>query len=224
MEPALLRSAPLFAGLGPAPIDAAAALCEESEHPPNTVIAEQGAPADALHLIERGSARLVRVAPEEDRKTVGIARAGELLAPLEVLAGEAFPWTARTLEFTRVVSIRRAALHDLVLGYPELGLHLIGWLARANLRALARLDEGAPYGDGRRVAQLLLDLARHAGARTANGWHLDFSVDHDELATLACTTREAVRRVLRELCRAGAITLARRGLTIVDEERLREWM
>jgi CRP-like cAMP-binding protein len=78
-------------------------------------------------------------------------------------------------------------------------------VADEKLEAFAYLDaEG-------RLARTLLELARVGH---------EISLSHEELASMAATSRQTATRVLGEWEDAGFVDLARRGINVKDREAL----
>jgi CRP/FNR family transcriptional regulator len=74
---------------------------------------------------------------------------------------------------------------------------------------------------GERVALLVLDEARRAGAATAGEVEVRLPGTHEEIAARIGSVREPVSRALAQLARRGLVRARGRGRLVVDVERLR---
>ena len=76
----LLRSAPMFAALGPAELERLARTVEEESVAPGTAVCVQGEAGDRFYLVERGAARVVR-----DGRSVASLGSGDFFGEIALL-------------------------------------------------------------------------------------------------------------------------------------------
>jgi len=76
----LLRSAPMFAALGPAELERLARTLEEEAAAPGTAVCVQGEAGDRFYLVERGTARVVR-----DGRSVASLGSGDFFGEIALL-------------------------------------------------------------------------------------------------------------------------------------------
>ncbi|MDW7652047.1 MAG: Crp/Fnr family transcriptional regulator, partial [Bacillota bacterium] len=89
--------------------------------------------------------------------------------------------------------------------------------AQLLIRDLALHDA---YG---RMAGLLLRFIRREGNRTDEGVILDLDLTRQDMASMIGTSRETVARILSRFQKDGILSLDKQRITILDEEKLREW-
>ena len=82
--------------------------------------------------------------------------------------------------------------------------------------------EFGALGVRERLAILLLELARTHGEQVPGGVRLTTGLSQQELAGSVGASREAVARLLRELRQRDIVRTSRRGLVLVQLDRLRQ--
>jgi CRP-like cAMP-binding protein len=140
---------PLFRGLTPLQIAGMARHAERVSYTPGATIVEQDAIADAAILIVAGTAARVS-GPEIAGRSEPVI-AGSLLGEAAMLVETTYGSTIVARTAVRAVHITRAALHDQMLGDPDLAGRIAANLGRRLsetadiLREVeARLGAGAP--------------------------------------------------------------------------------
>lgn len=72
-----------------------------------------------------------------------------------------------------------------------------------------------------RLARLLLELSHQIGEHTEEGgFHFPLLLTHEEMASMACTTRETVTRTLGQFRKDGWVSIEDSQITIHSPERL----
>ena len=69
-----------------------------------------------------------------------------------------------------------------------------------------------------RISETLLQLANEHGTQTEQGLTIESRPTHQQLASMSCTTRETVSRVLKRLEGQGYISSEGRSITILRGE------
>lgn len=118
-----LRQVRVFARCRPAELRRISAVVDEVTVPAGQVLAEQGRPGRACHLLLEGTADVA-----VGGQVVGTLRRGDaagLVAALDLLPHEV---SVVTTTPCRLYTLTARALRDLVVELPELGLALLGEL------------------------------------------------------------------------------------------------
>jgi len=71
-----------------------------------------------------------------------------------------------------------------------------------------------------RLGRLLLELAHQIGEHVEGGFRFPLLLTHEEMASMACTTRETVTRTLGQFRKDGSITIEDSVITLHQPERL----
>lgn len=195
------------------------ALCERLgrplEHATGRALFTAGSPVLGLHLILRGTVRIVRHT-ESRAIVVHRERAGGLLGEVALFGDGIYPGTAYAAEPTSTRLLPADAAHREIRRDPALAAFFLQRLARRTQEVIGRLDRLAHHTVLRRLAAHL--LARVAAARPLrHGDTVSMGMSQVELAEELGTVKEVVVRELRMLRRLGLIAPADRGrYRIVD--------
>ncbi|MFN7926970.1 MAG: peptidase domain-containing ABC transporter [Blastocatellia bacterium] len=112
-----LKLSQLFAPLTPAEIRGLLGLLQTKSHQANDVILREGAPAEALYLLRRGSVRLVQ--ESQGNKIVGRLRTGESFGLTPLLTGQTNATTVIADEAVEVFWLKREDFEQLAAATPK---------------------------------------------------------------------------------------------------------
>lgn len=177
------------------------------------VLFHEGDPAASVHLIAKGRVAIRISTPLGDVATVDLLGEGDAVGELALLSPGALRGaTAVALEATETLSLDQEVFASLRRTDPAMSEVLIQLLADRVRRLDARLMEALYVPADTRLLRRLVDLCAVYGDT--------IPLTQEDLAGLAGTTRATVNRVLRREERAGAVSLSRGRVTIVDVEHL----
>lgn len=71
-----------------------------------------------------------------------------------------------------------------------------------------------------RLGRLLLELGHQIGEHVNGGFRFPLLLTHEEMASMACTTRETVTRTLGQFRKDGSISIEDSMVTLHQPERL----
>ncbi|WTW94167.1 Crp/Fnr family transcriptional regulator [Streptomycetaceae bacterium NBC_01309] len=191
---------------------------------PGEVVIHQGDQSRYAVLVTHGLVKVTADADTGYTSLLALRGPGELVGELACIDGRGRSATVSAMRVVHGIVVGEAEFRDLLVRDGGIALtvlrSVVGRLRDADVE---RVSHGA-HPTGQRIARILLDLAmRHGsdvddpkGGRTV-------TINQQELAGAAATSRESVVRTLRVLQREGLVS-ARRGLTIVhDLRRLGGW-
>ena len=185
----------------------------------NTVLANQGEPADSLFLIIEGCARHFYLTPE-GRKVVffwltpGQITGGAALLPepADYLVG------TETVRESLVLVWQRSTIRALAARFPRLldntlsiASDYLAWYLAAHLSLVC--DNAR-----QRLAHVLVSLASGIGKKRTDGIHLE--ITNEQLASTANITIFTVSRLLSEWQRRGALAKSRGQVILRSPGRL----
>ena len=104
-----LEGVDLLSGLTPEQLLRIASIAAEVNYPPERVILQPAAPLDALYVILDGAVEVSR-----NGQTLHVARQNEVLGAWALLDDAPLPVTAKTVEDTKLLRIRREDFLDLL--------------------------------------------------------------------------------------------------------------
>lgn len=185
------------------------------------VLFHEGDPGDALVLLDMGHVAVRGSTPFGDVVTFGIVGPGEFLGEQLVL-GEEQLRTASAIALDRVVAhyLAVSEFEALVRETPSMW-RVVAMSAAAQVRRLSqRLLEALYAPAERRVLRRLAELA-DAFSDVASDRAV-VPLTQSDIADLAGTTRPTANQALKALEADGVVQLARRQVTVLQVEELRQ--
>ncbi|MCA1569477.1 MAG: cyclic nucleotide-binding domain-containing protein [Chloroflexi bacterium] len=128
----LLRSVPLFKGIGDRQLERISVLADIIDLPANRRILSQGERGAEMFVMVRGSARV-----ERDGALLADAGPGAVLGEIALLDGGPRTATVTLTEASRLLVLARREFQTLLDEFPDVRLHVFEMVAR-RLRALDR--------------------------------------------------------------------------------------
>jgi CRP/FNR family cyclic AMP-dependent transcriptional regulator len=228
-----LGSCVLFAGVDADAMDACLACLRSRRFRRDETVFHQGDPGDALHVIARGSVKVVLPSPDTAEPAIlATLGPGDFFGELALLDGAAHSASVVALEPTETLVLGRADFERLFDTEPGLRRALVASLAR-ELRRLTGHVEGLHFLDLReRLALRIAELAggtagtsaaagtTGAGGLPAGEVRLDWHYTQSELAGMVGGSRESVNRLLADFVARGLIRFEREALVVPDLGRL----
>ena len=181
------------------------------------IIFHEGNPCAGMFVLIHGQVNLSKLSPEGKEGILNTLDAVIMFNEVAALDGGANPVTATAHTDTRLWHVAYSRFQELLREYPQIGISLLGVLARRNRLLLTH------YGD-LSFRSVQARLAKHLAALSADGGHV---IDRQKnpihlIASRIITTPEAVSRTLRIMKNAGVISATRHEIVILDEKRLLE--
>jgi CRP/FNR family cyclic AMP-dependent transcriptional regulator len=177
------------------------------------VVFHEGEAGDSLHRVTSGRFAARITTPLGDVATFSVHGPGEVFGLLAVLHPEARRTaTVAALERAETLAIPKSAFMRLKAAHPAVASAVEQLLVEMLAASSSRLVEALYTPVHLRVRARLRELARIYGDSAAGPVTIPLS--QEDLAGLVGTTRETVNRVLHDEQERGAVTLARRSITI----------
>jgi CRP/FNR family transcriptional regulator, cyclic AMP receptor protein len=186
-----------------------------------SVLFVEGEKPLGVYLLCEGRAKVSIASPEGKTLVLRIAQPGDPLGINATLTGQPYGATVETLEQSRIDFIARADLLKLL----ENDTRAYVGVAQALSRKLTSVFEHTRLlflseSAAEKLARLLVKWCDEHGKWTPEGVRVGFSLTHEELAQMICTSRETVTRVLSELKRKHIVTLADDGILVRNRKAL----
>ena len=217
-----LRRLPLFTDLSDAELTLVAENVRRLRYERGATIFSEGDPCHELLIVEAGTVRILKPAPNGRQQLIGIERRGNSLAEVPVFDGGRYPASAQADSDAVLLRLPADDFRRICLQNPELSLKVFKVLGH-RLRHLVSLVEDLSFSTVRaRLIAHLLRLATETGHQTSTGVQFDLLENNEELATRLGTVRELVSRNLGRLHGAGLIEMRRRSINIPNLAALRD--
>lgn len=204
---------PLLDPLDPSVRDAVLAATRKRSFRRGVAVFHEGDPGDTLHLVERGHVA-VRVGTHlGELATIRVLGPGQWFGEMALLAEEPRMASVVALEAVDTRSLHRDDFRSLQERYPEMVQVLLAAMTAEVKRLSVALADAMYLPVPKRIARTLLEMRAKYGSDTV-------PLTQDDLAGLCGTTRQTVNQVLADLEQAGAITIGRGRVVVVDLARV----
>jgi CRP/FNR family transcriptional regulator len=225
----LLRSVPLFADLEEGELERFSQVAVPRSFPAATRVFHEGDSSDACYIVSEGSFRVTREHSDGRAITLATLGPGEIFGELAMLDGDRRSASAESITDGTLLALPANDVRNLLSRNPEIALKLVAGLVRRLRAANMRLSRQSFQTVPSRVAGILAQLSREgqdgAGA-DGDGEMSEVTIrmNQTDLAQLAGTSRESVSRFLAELERAGVVRSGRGRVTVLQPNKLRNYI
>jgi CRP/FNR family cyclic AMP-dependent transcriptional regulator len=184
--------------------------------PGRSILFEEGQRANSVFVLCEGQLKLSTTSREGRTMILRLAGPGDVLGLSATVGNLPHEVTAETLEPTYLKSVRKDDFLEFLENFAEAGQNAARTLAKEyhdvflDARRLAL--SGSAAG---RLAQLLTEWA-HSAACGKPELRFTMALTHEELASMAGTSRETVTRLLNQFERDKLITRRGASLTITN--------
>jgi CRP/FNR family transcriptional regulator len=223
----LLRSVPLFAGLEEGELERFSQVAVPRSFPAGTRVFHEGDSSDACYIVREGSFRVTREHSDGRAITLATLGPGEIFGELAMLDGDTRSASAESITDGTLLALPANDVRSLLGRNPEIALKLVAGLVRRLRAANMRLSRQSFQTVPSRVAGILAQLSRE-GQDNKDGdgemQEVTIRMNQTDLAQLAGTSRESVSRFLAELERAGVVRSGRGRVTVLQPNKLRNYI
>jgi CRP/FNR family transcriptional regulator, cyclic AMP receptor protein len=188
--------------------------------PGRAVVFSESQSSKAVYIVCEGQLKLSTISSGGRTMILRLSGPGDLLGLSAALNNLPYEVTAETLEPTVLKSVRRADFLEFLKVYGEIGTKTAQVLAKEYREVFLDARRLALSGSASgRLARLLLDWAATA---TCGKSELRFTMalTHEELASMAGTSRETVTRLLNQFERDHLIRRHGSSLVILSPDQL----
>lgn len=180
----------------------------------------EGHPCLGLYLLCSGKVKLTRTSSGGQRQIVRILDDGELIEKHAFQDGAVHEVTCETLEPAHLCFVQRQAYLGMLQRNSGLAIRLIELLSSELGIRMDQRDLFAFRTGRQRLAGLLLELGRRFGHRTGKGALIGIKLKREELADMAGIAVETAIRLLSAFRKEGLISMERRSITLLSQDRL----
>ena len=225
----LLRSVPLFADLEEGELERFSQVAVPRSFPAATRVFHEGDSSDACYIVSEGSFRVTREHSDGRAITLATLGPGEIFGELAMLDGDKRSASAESITDGTLLALPANDVRNLLSRNPEIALKLVAGLVRRLRAANMRLSRQSFQTVPSRVAGILAQLSRDGqdgAAAEGDGEMTEVTIrmNQTDLAQLAGTSRESVSRFLAELERAGVVRSGRGRVTVLQPNKLRNYI
>jgi len=180
----------------------------------------EGHPCLGLYLLCSGRVKLTRTSANGQRQIVGILDGGELIEKHAFRNGALHEVTCETLEPAQLCVINREAYLGLLQRNSGLAIRLIDLLSNELGVRMDQRDLLAFRTGRQRLAGLLVELSTRFGRKAGRGTLIGIQLKREEMADMAGVAVETAIRLLSAFRKEGLISMERRSITLLNQDRL----
>jgi CRP/FNR family transcriptional regulator, nitrogen oxide reductase regulator len=170
--------------------------------------------ATLFYVLIEGRVRLTQVTAEGQQVILRFITPGEGMGIVAALGAMDYPASAEALGACQALMWEGRMVAALMERYPRLALNGMRLLAQRVREFQDRLRELATERVERRVARMLLRLARQSGHKVAGGILIDLPLSRQTLAEMTGTTLYTVSRILSQWEAQGLVESGRERVVI----------
>ena len=180
-------------------------------------------PGQSMFIVEDGAVRIYIPGAQGADLTLAVVEPGEFFGDLSLLDGRTRSASAEAARDTKLLTLEREDLEELVRSRPDAALAILTVIA-GRLRETDQMATDLAFLDvSGRLARRLLDLAAAGGTPHDGGVLIKSAITQEELANMIGVTRESVNRNLGLFRRLGLISRDGRRIVVLDEMGLRRY-
>lgn len=190
--------------------------------PAQAPLFSQGEEARCLYLICGGYLKLTAGRAKDRQMIVRVAGPGSMLGLYAVLSHGVYEVSAESLTAAQLRPVERDRFHTFLRSHKEAQMRAVQCICqeyRFALQDACRIALAETVAA--RLGRLLLELAHQIGDHLEGGkFRYPLLLTHEEMASMACTTRETVTRTLGQFRKDGWISIEDSLVTIHRPELL----
>ena len=190
--------------------------------PAQTSLFTQGEDARCLYLICGGYLKLTAGRHEDRQMIVRVAGPGSMLGLYAVLSHGVYEVSAESLTEAQLRPVERERFLGFLRSHKEAQMRAVQCICQEYRFALQDACRIALTETvAARLGRLLLELANQIGEHLdGGGFRFPLLLTHEEMASMACTTRETVTRTLGQFRKDGWISIEDSLVTLHHPEQL----
>lgn len=206
-------------GLSPLDLKVILAAARQRHFLPNSVVVNQGNPADHLFLLTKGRARFFFNTPEGKKVILLWLTPGEIFGGSALMSNSSwYLVSTETVKDSSMLVWDRATLRILASRYPRLlenalpiAYDYLAWYVADHVALIGHTAR-------QRLARVLVCLAQTIGKRVSDGY--EFDATNEELSAAANVTPFTASRLLSGWQSEGAVFKSRGKVLLRSPERL----
>jgi CRP/FNR family transcriptional regulator, cyclic AMP receptor protein len=217
----LTANVPLFANLEKVERDAITSiLVKKAFKPDEMIVHEDDSENHAFFIIADGTVHVTVFTSEGKQTILATLRKGEFFGEMALLDGEPRSASVIAAESCVLLMLYRRSLLEILQKYPKITIQMLIEMSRRLRRTNRQINTLSLMSVYGRVAEVILTLSKESGKRFGKMIVIENRPTHQEIAEMAGTSRETVSRVMSQLQKKQYISIDRKRMVILDEEKL----
>ena len=208
-EGRIISSIPFFSTLVPEEIEQVEQLFTKKHYLKEQIVLYEEDTSNFMYLIYSGKVRVVKMNDEGKEQIITIHKRKDFFGEMSLLDGKTSPATIIAHEDAVIGFLAKSDFDEHLLrneGIRRKIMDLLCGRLRESWEMIKILSFNAENAQDR-VLSLLARLGEIYGVRDDRGKIIDVKLTHQQMASYASVTRETMSRVLRNLEKAGVISI-----------------
>lgn len=167
-----------------------------------------------IFFLKEGRVKIVSYSEDGREMIHGLLKAGEIFGELALTGENRRENFAMVTEDSIICQVGVSEFERILKNNPALNLEVTKLIGFRLKRIRTRLERMWFKSAEERIRSLLNELAEDHGKKTASGTEIHLRLKHQEIASLAATTRQTATTVLNQLEKSGEIVFNRKTIVI----------
>src|SRR3989339_422829 len=184
--------------------------------PKGQAICSPGRPADRIFLLNHGEIKVSRGTNDGKEIILDLLGPGDIFGEAETVTQAEWKNAIIAKKDCILYSVTKEALVQRMAKDARFALWMMHRVASKQLEMENLIENLLFKSANAKVAQVLLELAKHYGKASSNGTLIDYLITHQEIGNAIATTRETVSYAFMEFRQKGLIDTVKRRTVIKD--------
>jgi CRP-like cAMP-binding protein len=171
-------------------------------------------------IVKSGSVKVTAEALGEREIVLSTLHPLAFFGEMSILDGEPRSATITALEETKLITMEREVFLGILHRCPQITIKILTILCQRLRRADELIQSLRFLSASGRTIQILFKLMDEHGRVTKEGKLINLRLTHHDLASLAGTSRESMRKIIRYFQEQGCLKFYRGKITILNESKL----
>ncbi len=211
---AFLQAISLFDDVGEEDLKKISSCFSERFYPRHSIIFFQADEGNKFYIVKSGSVKVFRITEDGREITFDVMTKGNFFGEMAILDGYDRSATAQTNRPSILLEMEGGKFQDFIRSTPALAINVIKTLSMRIRWANERIENLVFNYAYERIVNLVAKLGKMYGVPCPEGLKVELKFTHQELASLAGTSRETVTRSLLKMRKEGLLELKDRYLII----------
>ena len=170
--------------------------------------------ANSVYFLKKGKVKISSFSDDGKELIYAILGPGEIFGELAITGQSKREQIAATTEYAEICYVNIKDFENFLASHPRLSLKVTKLIGFRLKKVRSRLERMWFKSAPERVKCLLLDLIEEHGIKIGDEREIRLNLTHQDIASLAATTRQTVTTTLNELERDGIITYDRKRILV----------
>jgi CRP/FNR family transcriptional regulator, cyclic AMP receptor protein len=185
-----------------------------------TIVHEEDEEGQTFFIIVAGTVHVCVISSEGKQTILATLKRGDFFGEMALLDGEPRSASVVAADGCKIFMLYRQPFLDILQRFPKITIQMLIEMSRRIRRSNRHVNTLSLMSVYGRVAEVILQLAKEQGYRAGNVMVIPNRPTHQTLAEMVGTSRETVSRCLSQLQKRHYISIDRKKLIILDEEKL----